>query len=351
MGHGAQYDPSRDCVESPTVADETAADALLPERELRALPNRRALLGNSPALQSVLSTIRVVAPTDATVLIWGETGTGKELLAQAVHDLSSRNSGAFITVNCAAIPATLLESELFGHEKGAFTGAVARRIGKFEQANRGTLFLDEVGEISIDLQSKLLRAIQEREFERLGSANTVKVDVRFVAATNRDLGLMVRGGQFRNDLYYRLNVFPISVPPLRARSEDIPLLAEHFAEVYSSRFGRRVETIARSTLDALCAYAWPGNIRELQNVIERAVILSDGPELYLPPEELANLERPCLTSRSSCDLALRKEDILRALEAARGRVSGPDGAAAKLGLKRTTLQSRMRRLNIVRSFH
>jgi formate hydrogenlyase transcriptional activator len=308
------------------------------------------MIGQSPAFRVVLNTIGVVAPTDATVLISGETGTGKGLLARMIHDLSPRRSNAFVTVNCAAIPTSLLESELFGHEKGAFTSAVAQRIGRLELASGGTLFLDEVGEIPLELQAKLLRAIQEKEFERVGGIRTVHVDVRFIAATNRVLQQMVYDRLFRSDLYYRLNVFPVAVPPLRERREDVPMLVRHFVKIYSQRFGRHIETIAKSTLDALTTYDWPGNIRELQNMIERSVILSTGSEFCLPSAEFVSLVPGGMANDSTGGSALGKEEILRALEATKGRVGGPNGAAVRLGLKRTTLQSRMKRLNIVRAF-
>ncbi|HWZ52224.1 MAG TPA: sigma 54-interacting transcriptional regulator [Granulicella sp.] len=305
------------------------------------------IIGNSPALESVLEHVERVAPTDSTVLIEGETGTGKELFAHAIHNLSARCGRTFVRLNCAAIPMDLLESELFGHEKGAFTGAIAQKIGRFELADKGTLFLDEVGDIPAGLQPKLLRVLQEREFERLGSTRTHQVDVRLVAATNRDLAEMVKHSQYRSDLYYRLNVFPLRLPPLRDRREDIPALVEHFAELFGRRVGREIEHIPAETMAALCAYAWPGNIRELQNLIERAVILSDSGVLPnpLPPAKIQDFELSpeAMTLRDS-ERAL----ITRALEAAGGVLGGPNGAAARLGLKRTTLLCKMQKMGISR---
>ncbi len=268
------------------LTDKLAQEKLYLEDEIRTEANFEEIVGKSPALHRVLKLVETVAPTDSTVLICGETGTGKELIARAIHDLSSRNSKTFVKLNCAALPAGLLESELFGHEKGAFTGAIAQRIGRLELADHGTLFLDEVGEIPLELQPKLLRVLQEREVERLGSTRTIRTDVRLIAATNRDLAAMVEEQKFRADLFFRLNVFPIQAPPLRERPEDIPLLVRHFAEEFSRRINTRIETVSSETMNALCQYAWPGNIRELQNVIERAVILSSGPSLKVPVAEL-----------------------------------------------------------------
>jgi formate hydrogenlyase transcriptional activator len=299
------------------------------------------IIGNSAALESVLEQVEQVAPTDSTVLIEGETGTGKELIAHAIHNASQRCGSAFIKVNCAAIPLDLLESELFGHEKGAFTGAIAEKIGRFEMADKGTLFLDEVGDIPSALQPKLLRVLQEQEFERLGSGRTHKVDVRLVAATNRDLVKMVARGQFRSDLYYRLNVFPISLPSLRERQEDIPALVAHFVKMFSRRMGKQVDSIPPEIMAAFQCYSWPGNIRELQNLVERAVILSrDG----VLPNPLRTQTFPASMTLEDSDRAL----IVETLEQAGWIVGGSRGAAAKLGLKRTTLLAKMRRMEISR---
>ena len=305
------------------------------------------VIGNSPALESVLEQVERVAPTDSTVLIQGETGTGKELIARAIHNLSARCGRAFVRLNCAAIPLDLLESELFGHEKGAFTGAMAQRIGRFELADKGTLFLDEVGDIPPALQPKLLRVLQEHEFERLGSTRTHHVDVRLVAATNRNLMEMANRGEFRSDLYYRLNVFPILLPPLRERREDIPTLVTHFIEIYGSRMSRQIQNIPPTTMSALMSYSWPGNIRELQNLIERAVILSnDG---VLPNPVPTTGPQPVIASKSATTLEESERSlILRTLDEVRWVIGGPKGAAAKLGLKRTTLIHKMQKLGICR---
>jgi formate hydrogenlyase transcriptional activator len=305
------------------------------------------VIGNSPALESVLEQVERVAPTDSTVLIQGETGTGKELIAHAIHNLSSRAGRAFVRLNCAAIPLDLLESELFGHEKGAFTGAIAQKIGRFELADKGTLFLDEVGDIPPALQPKLLRVLQEQEFERLGSARTHQVDVRLVAATNRDLTEMAKRGEFRSDLYYRLNVFPVLLPPLRERREDIPALVTHFAEIFGRRMGKQIEHIPPATMSALSSYQWPGNIRELQNLIERAVILSNDGVL---PNSLPEAgDQPVIVNPPATTLKDSERTlILRTLEAVGWVIGGPKGAAAKLGLKRTTLIHKMQKLGISR---
>jgi len=305
------------------------------------------IIGNSPALESVLEQVERVAPTDSTVLIQGETGTGKELIAHAIHNLSTRCGRAFVRLNCAAIPLDLLESELFGHEKGAFTGAIAQKVGRFELADKGTLFLDEVGDIPPALQPKLLRVLQEQEFERLGSTRTHHVDVRLVAATNRNLKEMANRNEFRSDLYYRLNVFPVLLPPLRERREDIPALVAHFVEIYGRRMNRRIEHIPPATMSALTAYPWPGNIRELQNLIERAVILSNDGVLPNP----LPAERTLAVVASQGATTLRDSEhslILRTLEAVGWVIGGPKGAASRLGLKRTTLIHKMEKLGIAR---
>jgi formate hydrogenlyase transcriptional activator len=308
------------------------------------------VVGNSPALESVFAQVEQVAPTNSTVLIQGETGTGKELIARAIHNISSRCGRQFIKLNCAAIPFDLLESELFGHEKGAFTGAIAQKVGRFELADKGTLFLDEVGDIPAALQPKLLRVLQEQEFERLGGTRTHQVDVRLVAATNRDLVNMVKRREFRSDLYYRLNVFPILLPPLRTRREDIPALVAHFVEIYGRRMGKQIEHIPSKAMSAFSSYAWPGNVRELQNFIERSVILSVGSELRAP---LAELKRS-LNAESLGAITLEeaeRDHIRKTLEYTKWVVAGPNGAAARLGLKRSTLYFRMQKLGISRSNH
>src|SRR2546422_5051862 len=328
---------------------------------LRLIPtkhNFEGIIGESPALKRTLKQVEIVAPTDSAVLVGGETGTGKELIARAIHNLSPRRAKTFVKLNCAAIPTGLLESELFGHEKGAFTGAIAQRVGRLELANNGTLFLDEIGDIPLELQPKLLRVLQEREFERLGSTRTIRTDVRLIAATNRDLAAMVEEQKFRSDLFFRLNVFPIQVPALRERPEDIPLLVRHFAEEFSRRMNRTIETIPSETMNALCQYSWPGNIRELQNVIERAVILSSGPTLKVP---VAELQPRTMTVPASEDASSRstkrrpvrsilaevdRNEIIQALKEADGRVGGAKGSASRLGLKRTTFITRMKKLGI-----
>jgi formate hydrogenlyase transcriptional activator len=305
------------------------------------------VIGRSSALESVLEQVERVAPTDSTVLIQGETGTGKELIAHAIHNLSSRCGRPFIRLNCAAIPLDLLESELFGHEKGAFTGAIAQKVGRFELADKGTLFLDEVGDIPPALQPKLLRVLQEQEFERLGSTRTHQVDVRLVAATNRNLMEMANRGDFRSDLYYRLNVFPVQLPPLRDRREDIPELVAHFVEIYGRRMNRRIQHIPPTTMSALTSYQWPGNVRELQNLIERAVILSnDG---VLPnPLPLTGIQSSMVSTAATTLKESERSLILRTLEEVRWVIGGPKGAATKLGLKRTTLIHKMQKLGISR---
>jgi formate hydrogenlyase transcriptional activator len=317
------------------------------EGEISAEGNFAEIIGQSPALRNVLSQVQTVATSNATVLILGETGTGKELIARAVHHLSKRRERAFIKVNCAAIPTGLLESELFGHEKGAFTGAVLRKIGRMELADGGTLFLDEVGEIPLELQPKLLRVLQDQEFERLGGIRTTKVNVRLIAATNRDLARSVSEHQYRSDLFYRLNVFPIRMPPLRDRPEDIPVLVRYFVHKYARRMDRRIETISRASMNALMRWNWQGNVRELENFIERSVILSEGPALCVPLAELALKESGADSQDQTLDNAER-EHIIRTLHETKGQISGPGGAAHRLGLKRTTLQSKMQRLKISR---
>src|SRR5271155_5584766 len=307
------------------------------------------IVGSNARLRAVLEDVQIVAPVDSTVLILGETGTGKELIARAIHDLSPRKNHAFVKVNCAAIPLGLLESELFGHERGAFTGAIAQKIGRFELANKGTLFLDEIGDIPLELQPKLLRVLQEQEFERLGSTRTQRVDVRLLAATNANLSQMVAEKKFRRDLYYRLNVFPIDVPPLRDRRDDIPLLVHYFANKYARRMGKQIESIPKETMDALSSYSWPGNIRELQNLMERAALLSTGPSLRVPLADI--LTDPGLSAASGGNALeqAEREQILRALRESNWVVGGAHGAAARLGLKRTSLAYKMQKLGISRS--
>jgi formate hydrogenlyase transcriptional activator len=336
--------------EIEALKDQLHMELVYLEEEVRTEHNFDDIIGESAALRRVLKQVEAVASTDATVLIRGETGTGKDLVARALHDLSPRRARTLVKLNCAAIPTGLVESELFGHEKGAFTGAIAHKVGRFELAHQGTLFLDEVGDIPPELQPKLLRALQEQEFERLGSTRTVRVDVRLVAATNRDLAQMVGDGRFRSDLYYRLNVFPVVLPPLRERREDIPMLARHFTQRFALRMGRRIETIPAAVMDALVRYPWPGNIREMQNVIERAVILSPGPALHIPPGDLkpgaAPADGPAGAAVTLADA--EREHVLRALRAARWVLRGPNGAAARLGMKRSTLQWKMKKLGISR---
>jgi formate hydrogenlyase transcriptional activator len=319
------------------------------EWEISVEHNFDAIVGESPALKTALCLVSIVAPTDSSVMILGETGTGKELVARAIHNLSTRRDRAFVKLNCAAIPLGLLESELFGHEKGAFTGAIAQKIGRFELANKGTLFLDEVGDIPLELQAKLLRVLQEQEFERLGSNQTHKVDVRVIAATHRDLTSMVKQTTFREDLYYRLKVFPINVPPLRQRTEDIPKLARHFAALYARRMNKRIDEIPRETIDAFVRYRWPGNVRELQNFIERAVILSPHTVLRAPISELEPFSGHKGFNIPMSGLEeVERDHILRALDDSNWVVGGRNGAAARLGMQRTTLVYRMRKHRISR---
>ena len=340
------------------LKNELALEKLYLESEIRSEMNFADIVGKSPALRAVLQQVETVAATDSTVLLLGETGTGKELMARAIHERSQRRSRAFVKLNCAAIPTGLLESEMFGHEKGAFTGAVAQRIGRFELAHGGTIFLDEVGEIPLDLQPKLLRVLQEREFERLGSSRTFRTDARLIAATNADLEAMVDEKRFRADLFYRLNVFPIFIPPLRERLEDIPMLVSHFVQLFAHRVNKRIDSIASETMAALVRYSWPGNIRELQNVTERAVLLSNGPVLKVSladlkarnvpapaPREIHVVQEQGQPIRNVLEDVERRQ-ILSALEQTNGIVAGPNGAAAKLGLKRSTLQLRMKKLGI-----
>jgi formate hydrogenlyase transcriptional activator len=354
------------------LKDKVAQEKLYLEEEIRSEMNFDQIVGDSPALRQVLELVQTVAPSDSTVLLLGETGTGKELIARAIHDHSRREKHTFVKLNCAAIPTGLFESELFGHEKGAFTGAISQKVGRLELADQGTLFLDEVGDVPLEIQPKLLRALQEREFERLGSTRTKKVDLRLVAATNRDLEKMIADREFRSDLYYRLNVFPIRIPPLRERREDIPVLARYFAQKFAQQMEKRIETIPAATMRALTEWDWPGNVRELGNFIERAVILTRGRSLEVPLAELRrgciDESRPMAPSQDRDDIARivketihaldsrksvvgehaqrQREQIVRSLTECRGRVGGEDGAAARMGLNRTTLLSRMKKLGI-----
>lgn len=354
------------------LRDKLAQEKLYLEEEIRSEMNFDQIVGDSPALRRVLEMVETVAPSDSTVLLLGETGTGKELIARAIHDHSRRKDRTFVKLNCAAIPTGLLESELFGHEKGAFTGAISQKVGRLELADQGTLFLDEVGDVPLEIQPKLLRALQEREFERLGSTRTKRVDTRLVAATNRDLEQMIAEREFRSDLYYRLNVFPIRIPPLRERREDIPLLVSYFVQKYAGQMHKRIETIPTAAMKALTEWDWPGNIRELQNFIERAVILTRGRALEAPlaelrrvrrdeptrgaakqgQEEIARIVKETINAlndkKSVADEHAQKqrEEIERALTECKGRVGGDDGAAARLGLNRTTLLSRMKKLGL-----
>jgi len=343
------------------LKDQLSKEKLYLEDEIRTEMNFAQIIGNSASLRKVLKHVETVAPTGSTVLIYGETGTGKELIARAIHDLSPRRSKPFVKLNCAAIPTGLLESELFGHEKGAFTGAIAQRIGRFEVADGGTIFLDEIGEIPLELQTKLLRVLQEREFERLGSSRTLRTDARLIAATNRDLEAMVSEQKFRSDLFFRLNVFPVHVPPLRERQGDIPLLVRHFTQQFSRRMNRMIETIPSAAMDALCRYQWPGNIRELQNVIERAAIISTGPVLSVDVSDLkftkaGHAVEETTSPKSATNGGLHdvlqqseRQQILKALEQCNWVVAGPKGAAAYLRMKRSTLQQRIRKLGIART--
>src|SRR5712671_6677386 len=337
--------------EVEALKDQLAKENAYLEEEVRTEHNFGELIGESTALRRVLKEAETVAPTGSTVLIRGESGTGKELIARALHDLSPRQGRTFVKLNCAAIPTGLLESELFGHEKGAFTGAIMQKLGRFELAHQGTLFLDEVGDIPLELQPKLLRVLQEQEFERLGGTRTIRVDVRIIAATNRDLSAMVEEGRYRSDLYYRLNVFPLLLPPLRERPDDIPRLVRHFTQRFARRMGRRIETIPSEVMDALVHYPWQGNIRELQNIVERAVILSPGPSLQVPLGELqpaaAQANEPTAAATTLADA--EKEHILGVLRETGWVVGGPEGAASRLGLRRSTLQWKMKKLGVSRS--
>jgi formate hydrogenlyase transcriptional activator len=331
------------------LKDQLAQEKLYLEDEIRGDLNFEEIVGQSPSLRKVLKEVETVAPTDSNVLIYGETGSGKELFARAIHDFSSRRSNTFVKLNCAAIPTGLLESELFGHEKGAFTGAVSQRIGRFELAHRGTVFLDEIGEVPLELQPKLLRVLQEREFERLGSSRTLRSDARLIAATNRDLGAMVQAQTFRSDLFYRLNVFPIHVPPLRDRPGDIPLLIRRFVQQFARRMNKSIESIPTESMHALTHYQWPGNIRELQNLIERAMILSNGPVLRVPLGDLKTPQAPVAEGGKNQTLEdAERAHILAILKETKWVLSGPQGAAARLGLNRSTLRFRMGKLGIVR---
>jgi len=345
--------------EIDALKDKLAVEKLYLEEEIRSEFNFEEIIGESAALKRALGQVELAAPAGTTVLLLGETGTGKELFARAIHNLSPRRDRTFVKINCAAIPSGLLESELFGHERGAFTGAINQKIGRFELADKGTLFLDEVGDIPLELQPKLLRVLQEQEFERLGSTRTQRVDVRVVAATNVDLSKLVAQRQFRNDLYYRLNVFPIQIPALRERHEDIPLLVRYFVQRFSRSLNKAVEYIPADAMDALVRYTWPGNVRELENLIERAVLLSPGKELRIPRSELKS-DAPIAAEENSfapaTSLATKistleeaeRQHILRALKQTQWRIAGAKGAATVLGMKRTTLQARMRKLGIRR---
>jgi formate hydrogenlyase transcriptional activator len=358
--------------EISALKDKLAQEKLYLEEEIRSEMNFDQIVGDSPALRQVLELVQTVAPSDSTVLLLGETGTGKELVARAIHDHSRRENRTFVKLNCAAIPTGLFESELFGHEKGAFTGAISQKVGRLELADQGTLFLDEVGDVPLEIQPKLLRALQEREFERLGSTRTKRVDMRLVAATNRNLDKMIADREFRSDLYYRLNIFPIRIPPLRERREDIPVLARYFAQKFAQQMEKRIETIPSATMRALTEWDWPGNVRELANFIERAVILTRGGSLEVPLAELRKVQtqpstqparaqdrdeiarivketinalddKKCINDEQA---QKQREEIIRALTECKGRVGGEDGAGARLGINRTTLLSRMKKLGI-----
>ncbi len=325
--------------------DELAEERLYCDSEICSEHNFEDIVGKSAALRKVLDEVAIVAPTGSTVLLHGETGTGKELVARAIHNLSPRRGRNFVRLNCAAIPSGLVESELFGHEKGAFTGALMQKQGRFELADRGSLFLDEIGDISLELQPKLLRALQEHEFERLGSTKTIRVDVRLIAATHRNLQEMIQNSQFREDLFYRLNVFPIEIPALRERREDIPLLVHYFVLRHSRQMQKRIKAVPKQAMDALVNADWPGNIRELENFIERCVILTQGEELHVPRAEMRRSAAPAASTFEQAE----RQAITDALRAALGKIAGKGGAAERLGLKRTTLQNKMNKLNISRA--
>lgn len=329
------------------LKNKLAEEKLYLQEEVRTERGFEEIIGDSKALTNVLKQIQIVAPTDSTVLIQGETGTGKELIARAIHRLSERKEQTFVKLNCASIPSGLLESELFGHERGAFTGAISQKMGRFELADNGTIFLDEVGDIPLELQSKLLRVLQEQEFERLGSTRTIRVDVRMIAATNRDLKSLVEAKEFRSDLYYRLNVFPVTMPPLRERREDIPRLVRYFAQQHAVRMKKHIHTVPAKTLEALSRYGWPGNIRELENLVERSVILTPGTELQVPLSELQADKGREITATPNLQESERQQ-IVRILRNVNWVIGGPNGAAAKLGLKRTTLNSKMKKFGIAR---
>ena len=329
--------------------DDLEEQRLYLESEIESEYNFEDIVGKSAAIRKVLDQVAIVAPTSSTVLLHGETGTGKELVARAIHNLSPRRERTFVRLNCAAIPSGLVESELFGHEKGAFTGALIQKRGRFELADHGTLFLDEIGDITMDLQPKLLRALQEQEFERLGSTRTIQVDVRLVAATHRDLESMIRNNQFREDLFYRLRVFPIEIPPLRERREDIQLLVHFFVSRLSRRMQKRIRTVPKAAMEALVHADWPGNIRELANFLERCVILTSGDELAVPHSEIRRSGARTVVPAESTFEHAERQAILDALKGASGRIAGKGGAAERLGLKRTTLQNKMRRLSITRN--
>jgi formate hydrogenlyase transcriptional activator len=339
-------DNARSYREIAQLTDKLANEKLYLEEEIRSELNFEEIVGESPALKRVLAQARTVAPSDATVLILGDTGTGKELIARAIHRMSSRKDRVFVKLNCTAIPTVLLESELFGHEKVAFTGAISQKVGRLELADKGSLFLDEVGDIPLELQPKLLRVLQDQEFERLGSTRTIKVDIRLIAATNRDLAHAVAEREFRSDLYYRLNVFPIRMPALSERKTDIPALVRHFVQKFSRRMNKQIEIIPSATMSALVNWEWPGNVRELENLMERSVILSDGRVLNAPLAELRTSSEG-LESDGTLE-CLERQYIIRVLRDTNGVIAGPRGAAVRLGMKRTTLQSRILKMGISR---